>query len=366
MRFIVALLTVFTLAGCADEKITPRGFATENPDRLSAWGMFDVDAAALRLSDGVAPYDLATPLFSDYAQKLRTVWTPEGAPAIYNATQAFDFPVGTVVTKTFYYPVAEDGAAMQAPSRTVSNGEMALDNIRLLETRILVRRADGWHALPYIWNAEQTDAVLKRTGDIIPTTLLRDDGRRKDFAYIVPNANQCAACHATNATTKEIQPIGLKARHLNKSSAFAPAFNQLDHWIARGALVGDVETPAPRNAVWTDADAPVAARARAYLDINCSHCHNPRGAADTSGLNLEPDAAGPALGLCKAPIAAGRGTGGRAFGIVPGAPERSITHYRMATTDPAAMMPELGRALAHEEGVALIGEWIAAMDGGCG
>ena len=75
---------------------------------------------------------------------------------------------------------------------------------------------------------------------------------------------------------------------------------------------------------------------------------------------------GPALGLCKLPIAAGSGTGGRPFDIVPGQPDQSILLHRMETTKPSAMMPELGRSLSHEEGVALVREWISAMAGVCG
>lgn len=369
LRLVFACLTATFAAACAgDDGRAPTFHAEENPERLSDWGMLSVDGAALMLSEGVTPYDLATPLFSDYALKLRTVWTPDGAPAIYNAENTFDFPVGAVITKTFYYPLTESDwtgdVAIDRP-RSVNNRSMSLDHVRLVETRLLVRRETGWTALPYIWNDEQTDAVLKRTGDVIPMTLNRSGGALEPFAYVVPNANQCAGCHATNATTKAIEPIGPKARHLNKPSSFAAGFNQLDHWIAKGLLAGDIETPAPRNAVWTDETEPLDARARAYLDVNCSHCHNPNGPADTSGLNLEPDASGPALGLCKAPIAAGRGTGGHAYSIVPGRPDLSITVFRMETTDPGAMMPELGRAVAHDEGVKLVADWIAAMEGGC-
>lgn len=338
------------------------------PATLSEWGMIWTKGGALHLSDGVTPYDLATPLFSDYALKLRTVWTPGGAPATYNSDGVFDFPVGTVITKTFYYPQTEEkwtGEVVIGAERTVNDRMMSLDHLRLVETRLLVRRETGWDALPYIWNDDQTDAVLKRTGAVIGMTLHRDDGRLEPFPYLVPNANQCAACHAVNATTKAIEPIGPKARHLNKPSSYARGFNQLDHWLAKGLLTGEISQPAPQNAAWTDETATLDARARAYLDANCSHCHNPHGAADTSGLNLEPDAAGPAFGLCKSPIAAGRGTGGRAYDIVPGRPDLSITVFRMETTDPGAMMPELGRAVAHEEGVALIADWIAAMDGEC-
>ncbi|MEZ5891688.1 MAG: SO2930 family diheme c-type cytochrome [Parvularculaceae bacterium] len=358
------------IAGCGGEKeIAPSSREGETPQTLSEWGMVTARKGAFHLGKGVTPYDLATPLFSDYALKLRTVWTPGGAPATYNPDTVFDFPVGTVITKTFYYPQSGDGWTGDVSigkERTINNGALALDHLRLVETRVLVRRAEGWEALPYVWNDEQTDATLKRTGAVIPMTLHRNDGRMEPFSYLVPNANQCAACHATNATTKAIQPIGPKARHLNKPSSFEPGFNQLDYWLAVGLLKGDIAQPAPRNAAWTDESEPLEARARAYLDANCSHCHNPNGAADTSGLNLEPDASGPAYGFCKAPIAAGRGTGGRAYDIVPGRPDHSITVFRLESTDPGAMMPELGRAVSHEEGVKLVTEWIAAMDGACG
>jgi len=357
-------------ASCAQEAPQAPAFhANENPGRLSDWGMIAATDDALHINDGVTPYDLATPLFSDYALKFRTVWTPDNAPAQYHESQSFDFSVGTVITKTFYYQQAGDdwnNIVTTEPGPEIADGSLSLDGVHLIETRVLVRREAGWDALPYVWNEEQTDAVLKRTGDVKHLSLVRSEDEMEEFAYLVPNANQCAGCHATGSRTKAIQPIGMKARHLNKPSSFQPAFNQLDHWLAAGLLEGDIETPAPKNATWTDEIAPLEARARAYLDINCSHCHNPNGPADTSGLNLEPDALAAALGVCKPPIAAGGGTGGRRFDIVPGAPDDSITVYRMETTNPAAMMPELGRALSHKEGVALIATWIAAMDGACG
>ncbi len=367
MGFMAA--AIMLLSACAQQETTaPTFHAEENPEQLSDWGMIAAKDGALRLSDGVTPYDLATPLFSDYALKLRTVWTPDGKPAVYNAEEAFDFPVGTVITKTFYYLVPENewtGDVHQGQERGVRDNAMSLDHLRLIETRVLVRREAGWDALPYVWNEDQSDAVLKRTGAVIPMMLIREDGEMEPFSYLVPNANQCAGCHATNATTKAIHPIGPKARHLNKPSSFADGFNQLDHWLAKGLLTGEIAQPAPRNADWADETAPLDTRARAYLDANCSHCHNPNGPADTSGLDLEPGATGPAMGNCKAPIAAGRGTGGRPYDIVPGRPDLSITLFRMETTDPGAMMPELGRAVTHKEGVKLVSEWIAAMEGGC-
>lgn len=69
-----------------------------------------------------------------------------------------------------------------------------------------------------------------------------------------------------------------------------------------------------------------------------------------------------ALGIGKAPVAAGKGSGGRMFSIVPGSPDESILVYRIESTDPGVMMPEMGRRLVHEEGVSLIREWIQSMN----
>ncbi len=365
------LILALSILACTQERDGDRPVFHETgyPPALSDWGVLRVKSEALLLNENVIPYALATPLFSDYALKLRTISLPEGEAAAYHDTEVFDFPVGTIITKTFYYPRgARDGAVRQGEPAPMVDGIMALDGYRLIETRVLAHRADGWVALPYVWNEEQTDATLKRTGDIKPLTLVRAVGREEDFAYLVPNQNQCAGCHATNNTTRALSPIGPKARHLNRPSPVAAGVNQLDAWKDAGLVAASFETAAaPRNALWTDETESLDARARAYLDANCTHCHSSVGPADTSGLNFEPHVAlGPALGLCKNPIAAGGGSGGRPFDIVPGAPDQSITLFRMETTDPGAMMPELGRAVTHEEGVDLIAEWIREMEGGCG
>ncbi|HNR77343.1 MAG TPA: SO2930 family diheme c-type cytochrome [Parvularculaceae bacterium] len=373
MRFLVALL-LLAIAACAREEAPSSPVFHEEgyPATLSEWRLMSVEAGTLSLAPGVTPYDLATPLFTDYALKLRTITLPAGESAVYDDNDVFDMPVGTIISKTFYYPMTDaewTGDVVVGPSPTVENGSMPLAGLRLVETRLLVHRADGWVAIPYRWNDEQTEAVLHRTGAAIPMTLHRPDGREEAFAYVMPNQNQCAGCHATNNTTRAIMPIGLKTRHLNKPSSFIPGFNQLDWLLTAGLLAGVPAdaSAAPKNVDWTDETAHLDLRARAYLDANCAHCHSDVGPADTSGLDLRPDVPfGPKYGACKTPVAAGGGSGGRPFDIVPGEPENSIFVYRMATTKPGDMMPELGRSTTHEEGVALIADWIRSMEGACG
>jgi uncharacterized repeat protein (TIGR03806 family) len=190
----------------------------------------------------------------------------------------------------------------------------------------------------------------------------------------VPDQNQCAGCHGSDLRSREIHPIGPKARHLNRDLVYLDAeggqvtANQLAQWQRLDYLDGVPEaSTVPRLADWLDPAQSIDARARAYLDVNCSHCHTAVGPGATSGLWLASDVSEPLrLGRCKLPIAAGHGTGDRRFDIVPGKPDESILTYRMVSTDPGVMMPELGRSVAHAEGVELIRQWIASQHGECG
>lgn len=300
------------------------------PAKLSDYGFF-TDLVGEKPAARVMPYGLETPLFSDYAEKHRFLYVPAGQKARYDADAAFDFPVGTALIKTFGYP--QQG------------------RFRPLETRLLLRRASGWVALPYVWNAEGTDALLKRAGTRIPVTFTDPAGKTRQISYAVPNQNQCKDCHALSGT---ITPIGAKARYLNHDG-------QLQKLRAAGML-DRLPADAPRIARWDDPGARIGDRARAYLEINCAHCHNPMGAASNSGLFLDWRRSDrTALGIRKRPVAAGRGSGDRDFAIAPGDPDASILIYRMESVDPGIAMPELGRATVHAEGVALLRQWIAAM-----
>lgn len=316
------------------------------PLKLSEYGLFR-DGPAQEPADGVLPYDLNTPLFSDYATKLRFVRMPPGTSATYHESDVFSFPVGTVLVKTFAYP-----HDLKDPAK----------GRQLIETRLLVHRPEGWTGLPYMWNQEQTDATLRVGGGRTMVRWRHTDGGERSLEYFVPNFNQCLTCHEQQ---RVMGPIGPKARHLNKGFAYANGHaNQLDHWatagILRGIPSGDA---APQAPVWNDpSTGTLDQRARAWLDINCAHCHNPAGSAKQSGLDLRVQQANPARwGVWKSPVAAGRGSGGRSFDIVPGKPDDSILLYRLQSTEPGVLMPELSRRLVDEEGIVLIRDWIAAL-----
>ena len=163
------------------------------------------------------------------------------------------------------------------------------------------------------------------------------------------------------------QEVGPRAWQLNREySWWGNDATQLENWSAQGLLQG-FHGNAPPGVRWSaPGDATLEQRARAYLDANCAHCHNPAGAADTSALHLNIDAPLDRLyGICKPPVAVGRGSGDRPFDIFPGRPDDSILVFRMQHTDPAIAMPELGRSAVHTEGVKLVSDWIAALNGDC-
>lgn len=309
---------------------------------LSAYGLF-ADGAAQAPSAGVVPYDLQVPLFTDYAEKYRFVYVPEGQQATYDETEVFNFPVGSVLVKTFAYP-----ADLRQPDK----------DLKLIETRLLIHQETGWNAWAYVWNEDQTDATLKVAGKVLPLEFVDLAGEAQSINYVVPNKNQCKGCHSYD---RAVTPIGPKARNLNKDFHYAAAAeNQIMHWSAAGILTGaPAEDQLPVVPAIDDVMAPIGDRARAYLDINCAHCHRAEGPGSTSGLFLTYGEDTPVTwGYEKRPVAAGRGSGGFTYDIAPGNAAESILLYRMQSTDPGVMMPEVGRTMAHDEGLALIRDWI--------
>ena len=372
-RFRSGLLAAMLLCvGCAPGGVVVHETA---PAALSAWGLMTSDGQQLQLGAGVTPYQLNATLFTDYAHKLRTVSLPPGTQATVMPDGRLDFPLGTVISKTFFYPRVSGALVQVVDAESVldaslgRNGGLDLTQVQLIETRLLVRRSSGWVGLPYVWNATQTEASLEVTGDIKSLTLVHQEtATATDFPYIVPDQNQCAGCHNTDTASRQMNPIGPRLANLNRSvTGKVPDLNQLDYWQQLGILQLDgTVADQPRLVAWQDATQNLNDRARSYLDSNCGHCHSSTGAGDTSGLYLDIGTNNPVrLGECKLPIAAGQGTGGHRFSIVPGDPEHSILVFRMQTRDPGAMMPELGRSLVHAEGVDLISAWIAALPGHC-
>ena len=313
------------------------------PKKLSDFAFFK-DIHAQIPADGVVPYELISSLFSDYSYKQRWVYIPESKKASFRKDEVFDFPVGSALIKTFYYPIDE---------RKLSLGK------KLMETRLLLRKQNGWEAVSYAWNEDQDEAIIKKAGKTILTDWIDFKGKSRSVRYRVPNKNQCKECHAKNDA---VMPIGPKARNLNKIYDYQDeSINQLTKWM-KLEYIDNIQTDLNTPVDWKDDTYSLDERVRSYLDINCGHCHISSGGANSTGLYLDLTETRPThLGINKKPVATGRGSGGYEFSISPGKAEESILLHRMISTDPGVMMPESGRSLTHSEAIEMIKEWIAVM-----
>lgn len=345
-----------------------------NCHNLSDYNLFldPADATSEPTAPGI-PYDMNTQLFTDYASKYRFIFVPPNSSATYSEHEVMDFPVGSVLVKTFTVPQDtsdRDGAE------------------HAMETRLLIHRTNGWEAVPYYWSSEDDAQYLSYGASIAVST--NHKGEELNFNYAIPTKNECTNCHAINPILQDpsdnriaiFKPIGPKARYLNWEIDYGSGEvkNQLTKWEESGILTG---APADKSSIDTAAifDDSVSISsltadeldlaARSYLDINCAHCHrselsipeaNYSGPAGDSGLRLEfnrdYDTDQRSFGVCKKAVASG--ADGYPYDVIPGHADESFLLYRMDIIG-GNMMPELGRSEIHAEGVELIKAWIDNM-----
>jgi hypothetical protein len=117
--------------------------------KLSDYNIFTGDPAALTPGNRFHLYELATGLFTDYAEKQRLIKVPANQTIMAVNDGLPQFPDGTLLVKTFYY---------FNDKRNASKGK------RIIETRILIKNNGQWVAGTYVWNKEQSDAVLLTGG----------------------------------------------------------------------------------------------------------------------------------------------------------------------------------------------------------
>ncbi|MEK6806709.1 MAG: parallel beta-helix domain-containing protein [Pseudomonadota bacterium] len=349
------------------------------------------------------PFVLNTKLFSDYSVKYRVLFMPIGAKAVYkesstdgpNAT--IIFPVGTIIAKTFSFVTNEATPVTE----------------NVVETRLLIKRVNStshtarWDGLAYIWETATDGTRVARFspsgGSAAVSWNFHDADSNAPLTgstdYQIPNANQCLSCHSREDSEAGSAPIGLKVRNLNrpyKSESPKVTDQSEEHaikgqnqvaWLCGQNLMLGCPSATVMNVNATTqvaaglerlpifnkpgdsgaapgSDADIESRARAYLEVNCQHCHNVRGFAASTGLYLNALDGPPGLahGICKSPTATGSvGSGGFSFDIVPARADISIIPFRIsddADDSAAARMPPLARSVTHDEGHALITKWI--------
>lgn len=386
------------------------------PDLLSEWKLFS-DIRDQVPAEDVVPFDVTSPLFTDYALKYRfvTIRGNEGAKIQFDNEARWQSPVGTVYVKTFAYP---------------ANQETCGDDCRdqLIETRLLVHvpaeedrfecqgQDSCWQVHVYVYDEEMDDAICTSGGAVVSVTYTAGvcsdaggaggaggAGETGDASgdrcqidddcgptgtcepvqesvpnYAVPSNGLCRDCHGTFPDSRSLGP---STGMLNRGSSYGgvEVEDQIDALVAAGLLTEPEVTEEERTTYdntedWRDCEDNLCIHemARSYLDSNCSHCHAADGVEEQTGLwldyfNMDPQLEDPnfvSWGVCKFPTSAGNVGNcdpGAKVDIDPGNPDESIFLCRMDSTDPGEMMAPVGRTLIHDEGYELIREWIRIL-----
>jgi uncharacterized repeat protein (TIGR03806 family) len=326
------------------------------PPTLAQTGCF-TSLQPLTPAPGLLPYELNAPLWSDGAHKQRWLVLPPGAKPTPGGTGPlqvaadahghWDVPPGTLVWKHF---ALGDG---QTPA----------------ETRLMRRTTAGWDMFSFRWLADGSDAVLGAGGDsqVLPVTQGQTSTTQ---VWHYPTQAQCRQCH--QGPTAAYQLLGPSQAQLDRPTAALAGQNQLEAWRLAGLLslpVAATQVTALPDLTALEQGGSVdksqlGAAARAWLHVQCAHCHAP-GLLGQAKLDLR---FGTPLGqtqACAQPPQLGDvGVAGAQL-LAPGQPDASVIWLRLAQAAGSPwQMPPVGVSLPHAAGVQLVKDWIAGL-GAC-
>ena len=328
--------------------------------KLSDYHFFVGDMKNQVPESDVLPYEPASSLFTDYAHKKRFVWIPKGMKATYDGDgNVLQLPVGSAIIKTFYYEKVQP-----------------LNTTKIIETRLMIRKADGWIFAEYVWNNDQTEAYLDMNGSNVSIDYKDENNILQSVPnYRIPNVVQCIICHKSKQMINNVEvdtyiPIGIKPQNLNFDYNYGnETKNQLTKWIEKGILQNNFSLPSEANTAidYKDASKPLEKRVRSYLDINCAHCHQDNRHCDYRPMRFSFTESGDIqngranLGICVDTQDMQDFPPALSKIISPGNVNRSMLYYRLNTTNENFRMPLHGRTVIHTEGVNLLQQWINTL-----
>jgi len=316
---------------------TGGGTGNTAPQMLSQTGVF-TDAGNLVVADGFIEYAVNVPFWSDGTIKRRWIAVAEPSQIGFAATDAWTFPVGTIIVKHFEIELLEGDPTSR----------------KRLETRVLAHETDRWTGYVYKWDDSGTDAELLHSGVLENLTVASPQGNLT-FSYEYPAQTDCLRCHNAAAGTV----LGVDTRQTNRDFNYpAQTDNQLRSLNHIALFSDDIGDSSRYDAYPDPFDVllDIESRARSYLAVNCSQCHRPGGTTPVA-LDLRFDTPLPQTGSVNVTPASGDlGLAGANI-ITPGSKESSILWERMRRLD-GNRMPPLGSHRVDNAGVDLIGQWI--------
>ncbi|MFN7675588.1 hypothetical protein [Flavobacterium sp.] len=351
---IVLVLFFYSFLSCSKEDYTEietypvvLDLAKVPYPKLSDYNFFKGNIKEQKPSYGVIPYKPNSELFSDYALKNRFVWMPNGVKATFNGDgNVLELPVGAALIKNFYYKNVQ-------PNNTT----------KIIETRIMIRKSTGWIFANYIWNDEQSDALLTTQSTARDLSWKDANNVVHTLNYRTPEVDfECLRCHST-FNNQIINPLGIKPQNINYNFNYADGSkNQLNKLIEFGYLENNLPDQINSTVDFNDTSKSLDLRVRSYFDANCAHCHENGGEASSHNLRFAFNETINPVKMGVTAHAAHYLEGYNNVTVTPGNVNLSILHYRINTeNDLLYIMPPLTRTKRHTEAVQLIETWINSL-----
>lgn len=335
------LLLCDLVANQVKRLVASPGSTNSLPASLSAAGVFH-NLTNLTPHEGIVPYELNQPFWSDGAHKTRWFSIPStNLTLAFDPADAWGTPTSTVWIKHF--------------DLLLTNGDPA--SVRRLETRLLVRNNSGssGYGVTYRWGASFSEAYLVPEDGLTEEIQINESGLIRTQVWRYPSRQECLACHASSAGFA----LGFNTAQLNRDTTYAPGdiTNQLARLAAVGYFNSGLPPPylLPAHPALTNEAASVEHRARTYLQVNCAQCHFPGGpvpAAFDARLARPLSEAGLIHGTLVNQLG---NTNNRV--IVPGVLTNSALYLR-ANTRGSLQMPPIGSTVVDTQGLAIVAAWI--------
>ncbi|MCD6049931.1 MAG: hypothetical protein K0Q55_1334, partial [Verrucomicrobia bacterium] len=323
--------------------------ATSFPKKLSDTGLF-YSTAKHQMAEGVLPYDINTEMWSDGTSAERFIALPgtnniskflKGDFSKGETKDAWRFPTNTVFARTVYVELEKGNPATR----------------RRLETQILHNTGDDWKAYSYHWTKDQKDAVLYDGDGKEETYQVKDSaiGKTHPWTWRYSNRTECMVCHLTRTGTIHSFAAFQLDREITQAGNKR---NQMDLLKKLGLF----EHPVPkyqRMASLTDESASVNDRARAYLHVNCSHCHR-FGGSGASTVDFRWEMTNEKMLAIDAPPSQGTFGLDNPHVITAGRPHESVLLYRFAKLG-RGHMPYLGAQEVDVTALKLLERWVREL-----
>jgi uncharacterized repeat protein (TIGR03806 family) len=305
---------------------------TPPPALLSQTGAFS-DLASLAPHPGIVAYGVNLPFWSDHASKQRWFSIPNPAPTMQWAQDAnWQFPSGQTWIKHFEIETELGNPASK----------------RRLETRFLVKNSAGAYGVTYRWRADQSDADLVAAAGL-------DEVISPSQTWRFPSRSECMTCHTSAAG----YALSFNTRQLNRFEDFSGMQqNQLSALAQAGYFSGPLPpvSTLPRMVATADETQSLEIRARSYLAVNCSPCHQPGGGGGNS-WDLRAHLTTETTGIVRGALNNPNGDAANRF-FAPGDTTHSMAVTRMLGASGLNRMPPIGIRVTDTVGVDLLTAWI--------